>query len=323
MRPLTRRAAVLGLTAAVTTPRLARAAWPDRPITLIHGFAPGGGADIAARLIAEPLARRLGQPVVVEAKPGAGSTLASALVARAAPDGHTLNMVGSAFAAAAAMYKKLPYRAVEDFTAIGTICEFPYLLVTYADHDIRNVADIAKLARTREAPLLYGTNGQGSTQHLLVELYARALSIKLQHVPFRGGAQALTELLGKRIDFMLDPPILFLDHIKNGKLRPLATTSIKRFDGLPEVPTIAESGVPDFDVSSWFGILGPAGTPDHVVSRLNAELSAAIGERSVHEKLKTLGNVPVNMNPAQFRGLIATTIAKWNKVIAEAQIERV
>lgn len=323
MGKLTRRSVLAGLAGTIAAPCRSYADWPARPITLVHGFAPGGGADVTARLIAEPLARRIGQSVLVESKPGAGSTLAAAQVARAAPDGYTLHMIGSAFAAAAAMYKKLPYRAVEDFSVIGRICEFPYLLVTYADHTIGNMADLVNTARSRNEPLLYGTNGQGSTQHLLIELYAHTLKIKLQHVPYRGGAQALNELLGKRIDFILDPPIIFLEHIKAGRLRPLATTSIKRFSDLPEIPTLAETGASNFDVSSWFGLLGPAGLPEQVLARLNNEITAVVARPDVQDRLRTLGNVPASSSPHEFRALISSTIAKWASVIDVAQIDRI
>ena len=319
----TRRTVVAGIAAAIAAPRLSYAAWPDRAIVLVHGFAPGGGADVTARIVAEALSRRVGQQVLVESKPGAGSTVASAHVARAAPDGHTLTMIGSAFAASAAMYQKLSYSAVEDFTAIGKICEFPYLLVTHSEHPIRNIGDLVNVARSRNTPLLYGTNGQGSTQHLLVELFARMANIKLQHVPYRGGAQALTEVLAKRIDFMLDPPIIFLEHIKDGRLRPLATTSIKRFSDLPDVPTIAEAGFPNFDISSWFGLLGPKGVSDVIVSRLNLEIAGILANPGIQERLRALGTVPAPSSPDEFKSLIAATIEKWKSVIAEAQIERI
>lgn len=324
MGNLTRRTTLAGLAAATMLgARRAHAAFPERPINLLHGFAPGGGADVTARIIGEALAARLGQPVLVESKAGAGSTLAAAQVARAAPDGHTINFVGSAFAAAGAMYRKLPYRPVEDFTAVGLLCEFPYLIVTHADHPVRSIADLVSAARSRDTPLSYGTNGQGSTQHLLIELFARMAKIKLQHVPYRGGAQALTDVLGKRIDFMLDPPIIFLEHIQAGRLRPLATTGDKRFDGLTDVPTVAESGFDGFAVSSWFGLLGPAGLPDDVVTRLNGEVAAILAQADIRQRLRTLGNVPAPSTPAAFRALVAGTIAKWVTVIDEAQIERI
>ena len=320
---ITRRSALAGLAGTLVAPSLCRADWPSRPVTIVHGFAAGGGADVTARIIADPLAKRLGQAVLIESKAGAGSTLASAQVARATPDGHTLLLIGSAFSAAAAMYKQLPYRPVDDFAAISRICEFPYLLVTHAEHPIRNIGELVTAARSRREPLLYGTNGQGSTQHLLMELYARRMKINLQHVPYRGGAQALTELLGKRIDFILDPPILFLEQIHAGKLRPLATTSDTRFSGLPEVPTLAETGAPGFNVGSWFGVLGPIGLRGEVVARLNAEITAIVASPAVQERLRALGNIPASSSPHEFKTLIAHTIASWTAVIADARIERI
>jgi tripartite-type tricarboxylate transporter receptor subunit TctC len=319
MGNLTRRTmlaapAAAGL-AALLSPRKARAAWPERPINLVHGFAPGGGADVTARIIGEALAARLGQPVLVESKAGAGSTLAAAQVARAAPDGHTIMLIGSAYAAAGAMYRKLSYRPVEDFSAIGLLCEFPYLIVAHADHAARSFDDLVRLARSGDTPLTYGTNGQGSTQHLLIELFARSAGVKLQHVPYRGGAQALADLLGQRIDFMLDPPIIFLEHIQAGRIRPLATTGAQRFAGLPDVPTIAERGFPGFAVSSWFGLLGPAGMPEPVVARLNADVAAVLAQAEIRERLRMLGNIPAPSTPAAFRALISDTIAKWSSVI--------
>ena len=323
MVEVTRRSVTVGLAAAMLAPRGAFAAWPDRPIHLVHGFAPGGGADVTARVVAEALAPRLGQPVVVESRAGAGSTLAAAAVARAAPDGKTLLLVGSAFAATAAMYRKLSYRPLEDFSAIGQLCEFPYLVVTHADHELRTLAELVRRARSREQPLLYGTNGQGSTQHLLIELFARLAKIRLQHVPYRGGAQALIDVLGKRIDFMLDPPIILLEHIQAGQLRPLATTGATRFEGLPEVPTIAEQGFDGFALSSWFGLLGPVGMPEQIVTRVNTEVAALLGQAEFQLRLRTLGNAPAPSSPNAFRTLIADTIAKWTSVIDEMNIERI
>jgi tripartite-type tricarboxylate transporter receptor subunit TctC len=324
MSRVTRRAIAVGAPAVFFVSCLSRAqAWPDRPITLMHGFAPGGGADITARLLANPLAERLGQPVIVESKPGAGSTIASAEVARAAHDGGTLLMAGSAFAASAAMYKDLPYRPVEDFTPIDKICRFPFLIVTYAEHPMRSIGDLVREAKTRSKPMLYGTNGQGSTQHLAIELLAHMANVRLQHVPFRGGAEALNEVLGKRIDFMLDPPAILIEHIKDGSLRALATTSIDRFPDLPDVPTVAESGFPDFDVSSWFGVLGPADLPAKILQRLDGELKATVAQAEVQGHLRALGMIVAVSSPETFTTQLTAEIAKWRSVVAEAGIAQI
>src|SRR5262245_50461459 len=179
--------------------------WPDRPITMLHGFPPGGPTDLVARIVADGLTRRLGQRIVIESKPGASGTTAAALVARAAPDGYTLFAIPSGHAFAAATYKTLPYRTIDDFSMISMFTEYPYLLATYADHSMRTVADLISLARTRSTPLLYGTPGNGSGPHLAVELLAKEAQVRLQHVPYRGSAPAALDLVGKRLDFMRDP----------------------------------------------------------------------------------------------------------------------
>ena len=207
MRRVTRRAILTGIAATVAAPRRSYAAWPDRPITLVHGFAPGGGVDTTARIVAEGLSRRLGQPVIVESKPGASSTIAAAQLARATPDGHALGVFSGGYGTAAAMYVKLPFRPLDDFSMISQIIEFPFVLATHSDHSARSVSDLVNAARAASTPLLYGTPGVGSVPHLLVEHLAQQAKIQFQHVPYRGGAQALTELLGRRIDFMVDPAI--------------------------------------------------------------------------------------------------------------------
>src|SRR5258708_26027224 len=220
--------------------------WPDRPITMLHGFPPGGPTDLVARIVADGLTRRLGQRVVIESKPGASGTTAAAQVARAAPDGYTLFAIPSGHAFAAATYKTLPYRTIDDFSTISMFTEYPYLLATYADHSIRTVADLIDLARSRSTPLLYGTPGSGSGPQLAIELFAKETKIKLQHVPYRGSAPAAIDLIGKRLDFMMDPPAALLEYVRGGRLRALGVTGNTRFFALPDVPTIAEAGMPGY-----------------------------------------------------------------------------
>jgi tripartite-type tricarboxylate transporter receptor subunit TctC len=321
---LSRRNLLVGLAAAATLrPQRALADWPERNVTLMHGLAPGGGVDVSARVIAEGLARRLGKQFVVEPKPGAAGTLMTAQVARAVPDGYTLGYIPSGFAVSAAMYKSLPYRPIDDFAFIGQVIEFPFLFVTYAGHSIRDLADLIKVAKTRSEPLLCGVPGQGTPQHLLIEYFSRLAGIKVQPVPFRGGNQALTQLLGKQLDFLIDPPIALLGQLKSGSLHAIAVTGDKRFSDLPAVGTIAEAGFPGFSVTSWMGLMGPARLPDAVVMKLNAELNALVAEPVVVERIHKLGSQPKGGTPADFRNRIATDVARWKKVIADAGIERI
>ena len=247
MAALTRRTMLAGLSAAaVLRPDRAFAAWPERSISLIHGLTAGGGVDVSARLIADGLSRKLGQQVVVEPKPGAGGTLASSQIARATPDGYTLCWIPSGYAVTAAMYKSLPYQPIDDFTIIGQAIDFPFVMVTYPDHPIRNIPDLIKVAKERKEPLLGGVPGAGTPQHMLLEYLSHLAGIKIQVVTFRGGNQALTELLGKRLDFLVDPPIALIGQIKSGgaacdrhhrreALRAAARRRHHRRSGLPRI----------------------------------------------------------------------------------------
>lgn len=324
MAALTRRTTLAGLAATAALPSTrAFAAWPERNITMIHGLAPGGGVDITARLIAESLSKRLGQQVVVEPRPGASGTLAAAQVARAAADGYTLGYIPSGHAVTAATYKSLPYHPVDSFTVIGQAIEFPFVIVTHAEHAIRSVPDLIKTARTNANPLLCGVPGAGAPQHLLIEYFSRLAGIKIQVVPFKGGAPALNELLGKRLDFLIDPPIALLGQIEAGKLHPIGVTSATRFGRLPNVGTVAEAGFPGFSVTSWMGIVGPPNLPAPVVARLNSEIVASVKEPAVVERIRKMGSEPKSGPPDDFKNRIAADVARWTKVIADTGIERI
>jgi tripartite-type tricarboxylate transporter receptor subunit TctC len=323
MMEITRRAVLCGLSAFVTTPTFSQTAWPTRPITLVIGFPAGGPLDVVSRIIAQGLSRRLGQQVVVENRPGATGTVAAGQTARAQPDGYTLMAIPATYAASAALFGKLSYRPVEDFSMISMTTEFPYVLVTYSDHPIRTIADLVSAARSRNAPLTYGTSGVGSLQHLAVELFANMANIKLQHIPYRGGAPAITELLGKRIDFVLDQPTALVDFIRDGRFRALAVTGGSRFFGLPDTPTISEAGFPGYDVGGWQGLVAPANLPPPVLNRLHAELTGILIEPAVVEQLKTLGNEAKPTTPGEFKTRLRAEIETWTKVVAAANIERI
>ncbi len=324
MPKLTRRSVLAGLSAAaVLRPGRAFAAWPERNVTLMHGLAPGGGVDVSARLIAEGLSRRLGQQVVVEPRPGAAGTLAAAQVARATPDGYTLGFIPGSHAVTAATYKTLPYHPIDDFTIIAQAIDVPFIVVTYADHPIRDMRGLIATAKARSEPLLCGVPGQGTSQHLLVEHLSRLAGVKIQPVAFRGGNLALNELLGKRLDFLIDPPTALLPQIRSGTLRAIAATAGVRFRELPDVGTIAEAGFPGFSVTSWMGVVGPAKMPPEIITRLNTEIATLVAEPAMAQRIRALGSEPAPGKPEQFKALIAGDIARWTKVVADTGIERV
>jgi tripartite-type tricarboxylate transporter receptor subunit TctC len=320
---VTRRAALAGLAALAAGPARAQPGWPARAITLVHGLAPGGPSDIIARIIAEGLARRLGQQVVVDARPGAGGRVAAGQIARAAPDGYTLMTIPSGHAVSAALYKNLPYRTIDDFSMISLLTEYPFVVVTHVDHPIRTLADLISTAQSRPTPLLFGSAGNGSLQHLAGELLAKTVNATFQHVPYRGSAQAITDLLAKRIDFIVDSPTAELEFIRAGQVRALAVTGASRFFSLPEIPTTAEAGIPGYTFTSWQGLVAPAGLPAAVVDRLNAEIAGLLAEPAVAERIRMVGNDPSPSSPDAFRARIAADIDKWTKVVDAAKIERI
>ncbi len=316
---LTRRATLAGLSALAAAPAFAQSA---RTITLMHGFTPGANVDIVARLIADHLARRLGQTIVIDPRPGAGGTTSAAAVARAAPDGTTLTVLPGGHAVSAAIYNKLPYDAVADFTFIGMLTDFPFILVTYPDHPASTVQDVIRSAQAQEGKLTCATAGNGTGMHLAFELFIAMAGIKIQHVPYRGSPQAITDLLGKRLDFQVDTPAALMPLIKEGKLRAIAITGPEPFFMLPDTPAIGDT-VKGYAVTSWLGLAGPAGLPRDFVSRVNTELRAILAQPDVIERLRELGSDARPTTPDGFRQRVAEDVAKWTKVVAEAKIPKV
>jgi tripartite-type tricarboxylate transporter receptor subunit TctC len=323
MITMTRRTALGGVSTLVSTPLFAQPSWPSRPLTLVVGFPAGGPVDTLSRLLGESLSRRLGQPVVVEDKPGATGTIAAAQVAHAAPDGYTLTVLPGTFAASAAMFRKLSYHPVNDFSWIGTIAEFPYLLVTYPGHPCRSIEDLVAYAKSAGTPLQFGTSGVGSVQHLSGELLANSAKITLQHVPYRGGAPAITDLLGKRLDFVIDQPTALMEFIRDGRLRPVAVTGSNRFFGLPNVKTVSEAGFPGYNVTSWQGLAAPAGLAPTISDRLNLELARVLSEPPFAERLRVLGNELKILAGKDFKARVASDIELWTKVVADANLDRI
>ena len=312
-------AAVIG---AGLLPAARAQAWPTRPIKVLQGFAAGGNADAIARIVSTEMGKGLGQPFIVEAMAGAGGTLASGAVARAAPDGHTLLLATGGHAVAGALYEKLHYQTVDSFQMVSTVTFFPFLLVTQPDARLRTLADLVAAAKTTAGGLAYGSAGVGSTHHRIGELLARQAGAPLLHVPFRGDSAAVTALLGGEIPFIVAPPTAVLGQLKSGKLRALAVTGPQRWAGMPDVPTVAEQGVAGFDVRSWAGWMLPAGTPQPIVQRLHAETQKALQQPAVKARLEEMGGEARGCTPQDMAAMVAAEMQKWSRVVADAKIPR-
>ncbi len=259
----------------------------------------------------------------MENRSGASGTTAAAFVSRAAPDGYTLSVIPSGHASAAATFAHLPYRSVDDFTMISLASEYPYIMCTNAASGIKTVAGLLDAARKRPTPLLYGTPGVGSGPQLAIELFALKTKIKVQHIPFRGSEPAVLELLAGRLDFMMDPSAALMPHIRSGKLNALAVSSAKHYFALPQVPTVAESGVPGFDVAAWQGLIGPAGLPAPIVTRLNAEVVRMLKDPAIIQKLHAVGNEPAPSTPEEFKKRLIGDIALWTTVADEIHFHKI
>jgi tripartite-type tricarboxylate transporter receptor subunit TctC len=316
---LLRRIAVAALV-AVGFPHMA-AAWPERPISLVHGFGAGGNADVTARVVADRLAAHLGQTVIVEPKPGAGGRVAAGLIARAPADGYTLFMLPGGHAAAAALHERLPYHSIDDFTFVGLVTQIPFIVATFTDHPVKSVPELIAAAKASPEPLIYATSGVGTGQHLSAELFAAMAGIKLKHLPSKGGTAVPTMLLGKHIELGFEPPPTLLELLKDGKLRAIATTGPTRFFALPDVPTIGET-IPGYEVTSYFGLAGPANLSAEVVGRLNAATVAMLKEPETIERLRVLGSVPLSSTPQGFKQRVAADIARWTKLVTDVGIKR-
>ena len=317
-----RRTFAAAALAAAAWPAARAQAWPARPIKALQGFAAGGNADTIARLVGTEMAKGLGQTLVVEAVAGAGGTLASAAVARAAPDGYTLLLATGGHAVAGALYEKLPYKTVESFQMVSTVTFFPFLIVTTPAARFTSLAEVLAAAKAAPESVAYGTAGIGSTHHLIGELLSKMAGVKMLHVPFRGDSASLTALLGGEIGLVVAPPTAVLGHLKAGKLRALATTGARRWAAMPEVPTVAEQGVAGFDVTSWAGWMLPAGTPQPIVERLNAETQKALQVDTVKARLAEMGGEARGSTPQEMAAMVAAEVRKWSQVVADARIAR-
>jgi tripartite-type tricarboxylate transporter receptor subunit TctC len=313
-------AALAVATIPVTAPALAQA-WPSKPITYVVPFPAGGTTDILARLIGQKLGVALGTTIVIENKPGAGGNVGSEFVARAAPDGYTiLGGTISSHSINVSLYPKLPYDPVKSFEPITLIGTNPNVLVVNAASPFKSVGEITAALKAKPGSLSYASAGNGTSQHLSAELYKFMAGVDMVHIPYKGSGPAIQDVLGGQVPMMFDTTVVAGPHIQGGRLRALAVTSAKRSPALPDVPTMAESGVTGYDVVSWQAVFAPAGTPQPIVQRLSAEIAKILKEPEVQERFAKLGLEPSGMAPADLAAFQKAEIEKWAKVIKAANI---
>nr|WP_257022638.1 tripartite tricarboxylate transporter substrate binding protein [Pigmentiphaga litoralis] len=293
----------------------AAADYPDRPVRVVVGFAAGGSTDIAARIISKALTDALGQSFVVENKPGAGSNIAAEQVARAKPDGYTLYMVAVTSAINQTLYKNLSFDLNKDFTPIALVVKVPNLLVVNPAVPAKSVQELVSYLKTNSAKVSYASSGSGTSIHMAGELFKLQSGLNIQHVPYKGSAPAVTDLIGNQTQYMFDNMPSSWPQVQAGKLRALAVTTKERSATAPELPTMAESGFPNFDVSSWFGLIAPAGTPADVVTKVNTAVVKAMDDPSVQKSFKDLGAVWVKTTPAEFGNFIKAEVTQWATVV--------
>ncbi|MGZ5269015.1 MAG: tripartite tricarboxylate transporter substrate binding protein [Ramlibacter sp.] len=298
----------------------AQPAWPKRPVTLVVTYPPGGGADIVARLVAPKMGEALGQPVVIENRPGAGGQIGAGYVAKAAPDGYTLMLDASSFAANPSLYPKLPYDSLKAFRPIGVIAQFPNVVLVNPSFPARNVDELLAVARSHRNAVSFASSGNGSAQHLAGALFESVAKVEMVHVPYKGGGPALNDVIGGQVPLFFGNLASTLGYVRAGKLRALALTSAHRSPILPDVPTLAEAGLAGAEVSEWNAVFAPAGTPDALVAKLAAALQAALDDPEVKTRIAQLGGEMQKTSPAAAQQFIQQQMALWARVIRERHI---
>lgn len=310
------RRLVAGLFAAASMAATsAMAAYPDKPIRLIVGFSAGGSTDVVARIVGKEIGDALGQPVVIENRPGAGSNIAAEMVARAEPDGYTLLMVAVTSAINHTLYKNLKFDLVEDFDPVALAVRVPNVLVVHPDVKANSVKELVDLLKANPGKINFASSGSGTSIHMAGELFKLRAGVDVAHIPYKGSANALTDLIGGQVEYMFDNMPSAWPHVESGKLRALAVTTAERSATAPQLPTMQEEGFSDFDVSSWFGVIGPKGLPQEAIDKLNKAIREALAKPEVKERFAGLGAVPADTTPEQFGQFIKTEVETWAPVV--------
>ena len=292
--------------------------YPGKPVRIVVPFAPGGSTDVLARIVGQKLGERWGQPVLVENRAGAGGNIGADQVAKSAPDGYTLLLGGVPHAISVSLYRKLPYDLASDLAAIAEIASFPSAIVLHPSLPANSVKELIALARARRGQLSFGSAGNGSPNHLALELFKTMAGVDMAHVPYKGSGQLIGDLLAGEVQLASMGTPVALPHVQSGKLKAIAVTGASRSSLLPEVPTVSEAGLPGFDVTSWYGVFGPAGLPAGIVAKLNAEIGGAVTAPDVRERLAALGAEPSVKAAEEFSRYVRQEITKWAKVVKDS-----
>lgn len=316
MKPvLTAAAMALGLVGA------AHAQWPDKPIKLVVPYPAGGAADNTARILAQYLGERLKQQIIVDNRPGASGTIGASYVAKAPADGYTLLLDATSYTVNPSLFPKLNYDPAKELAPVSLIMQVPLLMVVPANSPYASVADVVKAAKATPGKLTYASAGSGGAQHLAAELFSQNEKISMTHIPYKGGAPALTDLIGGQVDLMFSATTASGAFVKGGKLKPLAITSSKRQEGWPQVPTVGESGLKGFEVNEWNGLFAPAGTPRPILDRLEAETRAVIADKAVASRFAEMGVQGVGSSSKDFAAFVKSETTKWAGVIKAGNIK--
>ena len=316
----TRTAAMLAC-AALATPAFAQPAYPSKPVRIISIFAPGGGNDVICRLVAQQLTERLKQQVIVENRVGANGIVGTEAVARAAPDGYTFTLIPSGHTVNASMYKKLPFDSLKDFTPITLAGSGPLVLAVHPSLPVKNVKDLIALAKSRPGQLTYVSSGIGASGHLAGALFDTMTGTKMEHIPYKGMSLAVSDLMGGQVSMTFGTSLSVIPHVRTGRLRALAVTGAQRSPAVPDLPTVAESGVPGYEAGLWYGFVGPARMPPEIVQRLNAEIVAILAQPDTREKLASQGLDARSSTPEEFARIIASDIVRWAGVVQKLGLQ--
>jgi tripartite-type tricarboxylate transporter receptor subunit TctC len=320
MRTIMQAVLIVSLGLAAAVPASAQT-YPTKPIRMLVGFPVGGGADVIARVLGPRMSESLGQQIIVDNRPGAGSSIASEMTARAPADGYTLVSIGSSHAVNAAIYPKLPYAPAAGFNAIVLVATAPVVITANPAVPVKTLKELIALARSQPGQLNYGSAGVNGINHLAAELLKHMANFDIKLVPYKGVAQALPALMAGEVQLMFASLPGSIAQIRTGRIKAIAVTSAKRSNAAPDIPTVSESGVPGYEASSWFGMLAPAGTPKSIVTRLNTEAMKALQMREVQESLSRQGMDPAGSTPEEFDAYLRSEIAKWTRVVKEAGIK--